>query len=744
MPQEKSRTLRVLVPLILVGLAVALFARGMWKSSGGGNAPAGTPAGGGGAPTAPERAGEVGAPTTPVGTGEGVTPPATAPSDATPDGVPAAATRAVSAEASAGHTPAALRARTFDAGVWANVAALGRLDAGGSVQVEFAPTGAGLGSVRLAEHFETIRRETHVVVQGEHVRSVGGVREVLTPLAVLWLDVDGQVVALAGTPETPVWRPVDGRAHTFEAFVEEASSGEGVLRIERAYSLAEGSYELIVRQRIENVGPSPRRVALHQLGIADAPKEELSYGGDRRRASFGYLLPASEDPTQSVVRSGDADYAHPAVLGPKGASGGYVEELKLWPNKSAIEGGLSLVWGATANRYFGAAVMPVLADASGSKRLAWVARVGRVVMEDSTGPIAALRLDGEEGTIAPGAGADHSLALFAGPLDRKLMRSGKITSLAGLEALVVYNMGGMCAFCTFAPVARLLLSLLRALHDYVVFDWALAIMVLVLIVRTLLHPVTRWSQIRLGRFGKQMQGIAPKQKALQERYKDNQQKLREETAKLWREEGISPAGMLGCLPPFLQMPVWIALYATLFLAVELRHEAAFFGVFQKLGHTWFMADLSRPDNLIHFGRTIHIPLLSGLLGPIDGLNILPLLLGVVFFIQQKYMSPATAPGSMTPEQEMQQKMIKWMSVVMFPLFMYNAPCGLSLYFTVNSTLGILESRWIRAHMNELDKKGPPAKRKPGGGSWMQRVMEAAEQRRKAMEAAQSRAQQRRR
>src|SRR5204863_3996199 len=173
----------------------------------------------------------------------------------------------------------------------------------------------------------------------------------------------------------------------------------------------------------------------------------------------------------------------------------------------------------------------------------------------------------------------------------------------GIAGLVVFNFGGPCGFCTFAPVAEGLLWILHTLHDKVFHDWSMAIIFLVLIVRTCLHPVTKWSQVKMARFGKQMAGVQPKQKLLQERYKEDPKKLQEETAKLWREEGISPTGMLGCIPMVLQMPVWIALYATLYFSVEMRHQPAFYGLFQHIQPNnspfWrFLGDLSEPDRLV--------------------------------------------------------------------------------------------------------------------------------------------------
>lgn len=181
--------------------------------------------------------------------------------------------------------------------------------------------------------------------------------------------------------------------------------------------------------------------------------------------------------------------------------------------------------------------------------------------------------------------------------------------------------------------------------------------------------------------------------------------------------------MLGCLPMFLQTPVWIALSAMLFFAFELRHQQALFGLFQNIsGGGWlFLADLAEPDNLIGFGTEVRVPLLSSFMGPVTGLNILPLLMGVLFFIQQKYMTPPQAPGTLSPEMEQQMKIQKVLMVVMFPVFMYNAPSGLALYFLTNSTLGIFESKWIRAHVDktELERK-PTTGQKVG---WMDRLQQ---------------------
>jgi YidC/Oxa1 family membrane protein insertase len=165
---------------------------------------------------------------------------------------------------------------------------------------------------------------------------------------------------------------------------------------------------------------------------------------------------------------------------------------------------------------------------------------------------------------------------------------------------------------------------------------------------------------------------------------------------------------------FLQMPIWIALYAMIYFTFELRHESAFYGLFQAIsGGAWgFLGDLSEPDHFIPLPFSFDIPILSWIiptLGTIDSINLLPLLLGLVFYIQQKYLTPPTTT-QLTPEQEMTQKIMKVMIVFLFPLFMYNAPSALSIYFICNSTVGIIESRRIRRKVEEEDKRLEEAKK----------------------------------
>lgn len=780
MPKAPNPVLRAAVPLLVIllgiGVVVAIFVNSRQSAT---TTPASTPVVAGTAPSSgpaalPATGGQGGASTqaseavSPTLAATGQTGEAAKPSESSPAEVPTLT--ATAPQAPAGSAPQQLDTSQWRAQVFAGDPAaadfepLGSLTGeGSSAQIAFSNVGAGLQRITLANHYVTVDKKDRIEVQAE--ATLGA--QVLTPLAALGIEVapiaepgapppPSTFISLArGVPGGPVWRKVDGApAGTFEAFIVDAE-GRTRLRIGRQYVQRANSYVFEVRQHVDNVSGSPVTIRWYQNGPIDIAEFSSGYGGDKRRIRFGHLVSPALDPSRTRVVSDDYLIPHADALGSRNDAGFYKPSavrwplseddrrtfaMPLWPNTRAIEGQFTMSWTAIIGRYFGVAIAPLIpADQSNiAPVLAPFEIVGRAILDRGSGSeVVALTLTSPLVALQPGARADLSHAVYAGPLAKPEITKDPLAARVGLQELVVYNFGGMCGFLTFEPVTHALLGLLRFLHDNLFSDWSLSIIMLVVIVRTCLHPVTRWSQIRMQRMGKQMQNVAPKQQKLQERYRDDPAKLREETAKLWREEGVSPAGFLGCLPMFLQMPIWIALYATLYFAQELRQEPAFYGLFQFItNHHWhFLADLSESDNFLPLGFQFSIPLV----GTISSINVLPLVLGVVFFIHQKYLTPPTAT-QLTPEQEMQQKIVKWMSVIMFPVFMYNAPSGLTLYFATNSTFAIFENKWIRAHINKHDLLNPETfkkKPKPGGkpsSGFMARLQAEAERRMKEAEA----------
>ena len=157
---------------------------------------------------------------------------------------------------------------------------------------------------------------------------------------------------------------------------------------------------------------------------------------------------------------------------------------------------------------------------------------------------------------------------------------------------------------TIPPLAQSLLTLVGMFAIVYHIDRSLAIIALVCVVRLLLHPITKKSQINMMRFGKKMQKMAPEMQKLQKKYdtstKEGRQKMQQEQMRLMREHGVNPLQAVGCLPLFLQIPIWIALYAMLYFAFDLRQEPAFFGIFQWItGGAWpFLADLASGDHFL--------------------------------------------------------------------------------------------------------------------------------------------------
>jgi len=600
--------------------------------------------------------------------------------------------------------------------------------------VEFTTYGAGVEAITLSQYETAVGSGVPYPVQQRVVKPANGsgATQTVASLAAVGVelrvgDSEPEFVDLRVSDGKTLWRETG--VGSFEALIEDGT-GRGVARIERRYELADGSLDIRVTQRLHNLTGDPLGVVWYQYGPVDLPADTGGYRIEVRRFRWGTLLPARQDPSRQFVHADRTLLSRQSAI--TKSTKPVHEREPLWPPSSASGAGHEPVWFAMTNRYFAFIVHPLLDPAqvaSGAgldKRFGLVEKVHGVVVGSQSGEGSLVAQFTSPTMEAPAGGVlDLSFGAYAGPMLPRMLAGNPVQKALSLDDIVVYNIGGMCAMCTFEWLTHPLIWFLRFVHDYLLHDWALAIMMLVLVVRTVLHPVTRRSQIGIAKFSKQMGALAPKQKALQEKFKDDPKRLQQEMGKLMREQGVSFTGALGCLPMFLQTPVWIALYAMLYFAFELRHEPAFFGVFQALsGGRWeFLSDLAAPDHFIPFSSPVHIPLLSSLMGELHGFNILPIVLGVVFFIQQKYLTPPPTTA-MTPEQQTQQKMMKVMMVVLFPLTIFNAPSGLSLYFITNSTLGILESRWIRSHIDTLDTS-PKKKGGEGAGGFWKRVQNEA-------------------
>jgi YidC/Oxa1 family membrane protein insertase len=278
--------------------------------------------------------------------------------------------------------------------------------------------------------------------------------------------------------------------------------------------------------------------------------------------------------------------------------------------------------------------------------------------------------------------------VFAGPLEKETLREAG----QGAEDLGGYTGGCFLGF-VIKPAATVILSILRFTASFL-HNMGLGIIATTLFIRLCLFPLSLKSQ----RNALAMQALAPKIQALKERYKDDQQKYGVEQMRLFKENKVNPVA--GCLPLFIQMPVFIGMYSVFEMAIELRGRP-FFG---------WIKDLSEPDRLFggDWGVVIPMPLVPNI--EIDALNLLPILMTITWFLQA-YLTPR----SPDPQMAQQQKMMMWMPII-FGLTCYGLASGLSLYFLANSLLSMAELKIIKKYILKVDATGKPLNPGPEPGS----------------------------
>ncbi len=239
-------------------------------------------------------------------------------------------------------------------------------------------------------------------------------------------------------------------------------------------------------------------------------------------------------------------------------------------------------------------------------------------------------------SLMPGRVRDLGFRAFMGPKDLDELKAVD----RGLDDTInFWVLGFLC---------KPMLWILRQSYDLIP-SWGLAIIVLTLLVKVLTLYPTHKSMLQMRR----MSELKPKMDEIRERFKDDKAKMNQAMMDLYKREKVNPLG--GCLPMLLQMPIWIALYRTIYGAVDLYQAPLFLWV----------NDLSAPDPYF----------------------VMPLLLGGLMFLQQK-MTPTT--GDQT-----QARIMLWMMPIMFTAFMLFLPSGLVFYILVNTLLSIAQQWYIR-------------------------------------------------
>jgi YidC/Oxa1 family membrane protein insertase len=248
--------------------------------------------------------------------------------------------------------------------------------------------------------------------------------------------------------------------------------------------------------------------------------------------------------------------------------------------------------------------------------------------------------------VAPGQREEASIKLYFGPKDQHII--GELSE--HLELTVDY---GVLWF-----IAKPIYWLLDKMHG-LVGNWGWAIILVTITLKILFYYPSAVSFKSMAN----MRRVQPRITAIRDRYADDKTKLNQAMMELYREEKVNPVS--GCLPMLIQIPVFISLYWVLMEAVELR-QAPF---------ALWLKDLSTPDPLF----------------------VLPTLMGISMFVQQKLSPPITDP--------LQEKIFQVIPIAFTVTFAF-FPSGLVLYWFVNNVLSILQQWTINrrfGHLNEAPK-----------------------------------------
>ena len=238
-----------------------------------------------------------------------------------------------------------------------------------------------------------------------------------------------------------------------------------------------------------------------------------------------------------------------------------------------------------------------------------------------------------------------------------------------------------------------MINILVLLYSYLFNSFGLTVVAFTIIVRMSMFQLT----VKQSRSLKKMSGLQPKLKEIQAKYKNDRQRISQETMRMYKEAGVNPLGCLG--PMFIQMPIWIALYQSILRVLP-----------------------STPDSLVGLSGHLYswlprvhevVPLESSFLWldlafP-DTTPILPVLVGGSMFVMQKM----TTMPTVDPRQKSTNQMMLWMMPLMFGFFTTTFPSGLALYWVISNVVGVVIQGFVTgweplASLNPMRRSSKPS------------------------------------
>jgi YidC/Oxa1 family membrane protein insertase len=426
-------------------------------------------------------------------------------------------------------------------------------------------------------------------------------------------------------PAQSEWR-VERKSDTEVAFtwsyeVDKDGTPVRLFDIVKTYRLQPQDYLLELTVSVQNVDATP-----HNLTLV------LSL--------FGYQDP-SEDAGGGWMSSVDRSWKAACLVGDELEVGG-LDELDEGPRQRTGQ----VRWAGLTHGYFLVAASPALDDkAQATCRLSLVPQHPGVLQANIVFPLSKVNAGDPPMT--------KSVTAYLGPKN--------LDELEGLAAKIGRDpgFGGAIDLGWFGFLARPMLDLLQFFYS-LVGNWGLAIVLLTVVVKL----ATLYWTTKSMRSMKAMARLKPKVDVIQKKYENDRQRQQVEVMNLYKTHGVSP--LAGCLPMFLQMPIWFALYQMLMTAGELYHAPLIPGWIHDLTAT-------------------------------DPYYILPIVLVGMMFLQAK-LSPTTADSA-------QQKILMYGLPLSFGFFSFFLPSGLTLYILTNTMLTALHQLW----MNRTDPAPVPVK-----------------------------------
>ncbi len=346
-------------------------------------------------------------------------------------------------------------------------------------------------------------------------------------------------------------------------------------------------------------------------------------------------------------------------------------------------------WISNGNGFFGIIIDPLLKVGSGftaepipgqvvPSRLTMIdARYNLYPADRYPGYIMQLPLNPSGGTM--------KFRIFAGPFENATLKSvdaAYTDPVTGYhpDYVSVQGFQGFFAFIS-EPFAKFLFILMNFFHQ-ITHSWGISIILLTVALRIMLYPLNNWSIKSTAK----LQEIAPQVTAIQEKYKKDPKRAQLEIMSLYREKKANPFS--GCLPLLIQLPFLVGMFDLLKSTFELRGVPFIPGWIDNLTAPDILFSWNYP--IIFFGNQFHL---------------LPILLGIVMYIQQKYANPSNLKvKTALTDQQRQQKFMGNIMTIVFTVMFYHFPSGLNIYWLSSMLLGILQQWWTFKRLKAKDER----------------------------------------